>query len=128
MTLDEAINHCEEVAEKQEITAKSNLIEIDKIKADGILRLYDADAYESCMKCASEHRQLAEWLRELKESRIVLDILGQFLADTGTDVCCEDLTMIDDYCEKYCDNQKPLCWYRWAKMKAGEVNADDGEE
>lgn len=69
MTLEEAIKHCEEVAEKQEITAKSNLIEIDKIKADGILRLYDADEYESCMKCAKEHRQLAEWLKELKAYR-----------------------------------------------------------
>ena len=72
MTLDEAINHCMDVAEKQEITAKSNLIEIDKIKANGILRLYDADEYESCMKCASEHRQLAEWLRELKTYRGIL--------------------------------------------------------
>ena len=67
LTIDEAIKHCEEVAEKQEITAKSNLMEIDKIKADGILRLYDADEYESCMKCAEEHRQLAEWLKCLKE-------------------------------------------------------------
>jgi hypothetical protein len=72
MTIDEAIKHCEEVAEKQEITAKSNLIEIDKIKADGILRLYDADEYESCMKCVAEHRQLAEWLKELKAYRGIL--------------------------------------------------------
>lgn len=69
MSLEEAIKHCEEVAEKQEITAKSNLMEIDRTKVDGILRLYDADEYESCMKCASEHRQLAEWLRELKAYR-----------------------------------------------------------
>ena len=75
---------------------------------------------------SKENKQLAEWLKELKESRMVLDILGKFLADTGIDVCCEDLTMIDDdYCEKCCDNQKPLCWYRWAKMKAGEVNDDE---
>lgn len=66
LNLEEAIKHCEEVAEKQEIKAKSNLIEIDKIKADGILRLYDADEYESCMKCAKEHRQLAEWLKKLQ--------------------------------------------------------------
>ena len=70
INLEEAIKHCEEVAEKQEITAKSNLMEIDKIKADGILRLYDADEYESCMKCAAEHRQLVELLRELKTYRI----------------------------------------------------------
>ena len=75
LSLEEAIQHCEEVAEKQEITATSNLMEIDKIKADGILRLYDADEYESCMKCAAEHRQLAEWLRELKKLREIPDEL-----------------------------------------------------
>lgn len=69
MTLEEAIKHCNEVAEKQEITAKSNLMEVDKIKTDGLLRLYDANKYESCMKCAKEHRQLAEWLRELEWRR-----------------------------------------------------------
>lgn len=69
MTIDEAIKHCEEVAEKQEITAKSNLMETDKTEVDGVLRLYDADEYASCMQCASEHRQLAEWLKELKAYR-----------------------------------------------------------
>lgn len=43
MTIDDVIKYCEEVAEEQEITAKSNLMEIDKTKADGILRLYDGD-------------------------------------------------------------------------------------
>ena len=99
MTLDEAINLYERQTEE----------------------LYKAIPCDGCafQKCKKEKEQLAEWLRELKESRIVLDILGQFLTDMGIDVCCEDLIMIDDYCEKYCDNQKPLCWYRWAKMKAG---------
>ena len=40
MTLDEAIKHCEEVAEEQE--------------------------EKECLECAAEHRQLAEWLKELK--------------------------------------------------------------
>lgn len=44
MTLEEAIRHCEEVAERCAVT-------------DGNL------------KCEMEHRQLAEWLRELKELR-----------------------------------------------------------
>ena len=44
MTLEEAIRHCEEVAERCAVT-------------DGNL------------KCEMEHRQLAEWLRELKERR-----------------------------------------------------------
>lgn len=41
MTLDEAIKHAEKVAEQN----------------------------KGCQKCAEEHRQLAEWLRELKELR-----------------------------------------------------------
>lgn len=40
MTLDEAIEHCEEVAEETE-----------------------------CKNCAKEHRQLANWLKELKQLR-----------------------------------------------------------
>ena len=57
MTLDEAIKHAEEVANVCEFEA----------------RKYDmTDAYEShvaCQegKCAEEHRQLAEWLKELKQ-------------------------------------------------------------
>lgn len=113
MTIEEAIKHCEEVAEENIKQAKHCSIFGDK------------QVGLECVECAEEHRQLAAWLRELKESRMVLDILGQFLADMGTDICCEDLVMTDDYCENYCDNQKPLCWYRWAKLKASEVKADD---
>lgn len=48
MTIDEAIKHAEEVADGH-----------DRIKQIKAVTL------EEC-KCASEHRQLAEWLRELK--------------------------------------------------------------
>ena len=57
MTIDEAIKHAEEVADLCEYEASK----------------YDmSDSYEShvsCQegKCAEEHRQLAEWLKELKE-------------------------------------------------------------
>ena len=40
MTLDQAIEHCEEVASKKWVNG--------------------------CIECASEHEQLAEWLKELK--------------------------------------------------------------
>lgn len=59
MTLDEAIKHAEEVADVCEFEASK----------------YDmTDAYEShvaCQegKCAEEHRQLAKWLKELKQLR-----------------------------------------------------------
>ena len=51
MTLDEAIKHAEKVAEDHE-----------KIKCIKAVTL------EEC-KCAEEHRQLAEWLKELKQLR-----------------------------------------------------------
>ena len=61
MSIDEAIAHAEEVAvEKAEQAWDAQLQEeYTKIKP--------------CKKCATEHRQLAEWLKELKESRMVLD-------------------------------------------------------
>jgi hypothetical protein len=49
LTLDEALKHCEEIAEKY----------CEKVE-DGLT------ADDFCDSCASEHRQLAEWLRELK--------------------------------------------------------------
>lgn len=55
MSLDEAIKHCEEVMvenlEKTEDRNASDPIAIN------------------CFECAEEHRQLAEWLKELKELR-----------------------------------------------------------
>ncbi len=54
MTLEEAIEHCLEVIEKVE--------KFKRIKAV---------TYEDC-RCAEEHRQLAEWLNELKRARVLL--------------------------------------------------------
>lgn len=56
MTLDEAIKHCEEIAETQEWMSGT----------------YDDDSMGAklCKECTSEHRQLAELLRELKKYRI----------------------------------------------------------
>lgn len=56
MTLDEAIIHAEEVAEINQTIA-------DNTESD---KWQDIAA---CEKCAAEHRQLAEWLRELKKRR-----------------------------------------------------------
>ena len=56
MTLDEAIEHAEDVAEINDNIA------------------YNTDSENwmdiaQCQKCAEEHRQLAEWLKELKKYR-----------------------------------------------------------
>ena len=64
MTLDEAIKHAEEVA-----------IEEDKLckrydDASGYTRSHNEEIRTSdaknCEKCAAEHRQLAEWLKDYK--------------------------------------------------------------
>lgn len=55
MTLDEAIRHAEEVAKENEKWHMEN---------PSILG-YQEKFYD-CKGCAEEHRQLAEWLKELK--------------------------------------------------------------
>lgn len=52
MTIDEAIKHCEEVVAKYEKQAANSMSKEGK---------------EYNCECAADHRQLAEWLKELKE-------------------------------------------------------------
>lgn len=54
-SLDEAIQHCLEVAEiKKSESEKAELQGCDRYSM-------------KCEKCSTEHRQLAEWLKELKK-------------------------------------------------------------
>lgn len=62
MTLDEAIKHAEEVAEKNERRAES-VRNRPLSSAD----FYNEEVF--CTECAKEHRQLAWWLKELKRLR-----------------------------------------------------------
>ena len=67
MTLEEAIKHAEEVAEEQDKLCKRY------DDASGYSRSHNeairtTDA-KRCSKCAKDHRQLAEWLKELKQLR-----------------------------------------------------------
>jgi hypothetical protein len=85
MNIEEAIKHCEEVAEAEEQKYKewkgdySHLQKID-----------------SCKECASEHRQLANWLRELK----ALKDFANFVAES---VLEEDFEENNDfYAEVFC--------------------------
>jgi len=63
LSLSDAIKHCEEVAETNE--------------------------KEGCLECASEHRQLAEWLRELKRDREVLTELDTAIEYYENCECCQ---------------------------------------
>jgi hypothetical protein len=64
LDIDTAIKHCLEVAEQNETQA-------DKIGRQFIGSAMDKRATD-CRECAADHRQLAEWLTELKEARKLL--------------------------------------------------------
>lgn len=62
MTIDEAIKHCREVAEKKEKLANT----YESFQDCGNSKSSLTSGREKCLKCAEEHKQLARWLEELK--------------------------------------------------------------
>lgn len=73
MTIEQAIKHAEEVATEQEIL----MGRYDA--ASGYARSRNesirTESAKECEQCADEHRQLAEWLRELQERRKAPEIV-----------------------------------------------------
>lgn len=65
MTIDEAIRHCEEVARSCDWQAA----QCDE--TDG----YECHEKAGNEECASDHRQLAAWLRELKDLRLTVGMI-----------------------------------------------------
>lgn len=57
MTIDEAIRHCEEVAENY------------RCERDDAADINDVGTASDCQQCANDHEQLAAWLQELKEAK-----------------------------------------------------------
>lgn len=57
MNRDEAIKHCEEVAQEKRYEYQESLA------------VHDMEEAEKCEKCGEEHEQLAEWLKELRKFR-----------------------------------------------------------
>ena len=83
MTLEEAIEHAEEQAIRNEKEAERK-------------REYGGEFYDSevkaCLICAEQHRQLAEWLKELGERRKQPDIIRcKDCKHYHTDVCGSEL-------------------------------------
>lgn len=73
--LEDAIAHCHEKVE-----------ELKKL-ADYLDVPYgmDTSARTDCLECAKDHKQLAEWLTELRHLREVRALLKQKIADTDFD-------------------------------------------
>lgn len=91
MTIDEAIKHCEEVATEKEDNARWKLTPTFQ---------------DECIQCAADHRQLAEWLTELKEAKRLLKAAVEDLSVTVAEVyngglvceCCKWKSQIDGCC------------------------------
>lgn len=93
MTLDEAIKHCIEVAEKNDgeaevydLLAKNHNNTYEKLTASRF--------HSDCAECAADHRQLAEWLTELKELREQIQKAKAMLRDSSytLDIMCNKLS------------------------------------
>ena len=119
LDIDTAIKHCLEVAEQKEH---------DSITTTGDYEL-DIAMKEGCIQCAADHRQLAEWLTELKERRaadvkrgywkdiMMSEATGWDLSLTGgrdevlETVCsvCSDCCAFDGDGEPYLSTYCPNC-------------------
>ena len=96
LSLEEAIKHCEEVAE-----ANEKMIEYDLAYTD--------EQKEECRECAEEHRQLAKWLNELKAYKD---------ARVGCEYCK------DRYRERH-ERPCSLCKRNFVDMFEREINDDE---
>ena len=105
--LDEAIKYYEKKAEECE---RDSHFDTDYV----CYQMSEAERKE-LRECASEHRQLAEWLRELRELRV--NRIGRF--SVGCATCIHMKT--DDYTKRPCD----ICCYNYFSKYESEVNADD---
>ena len=77
LTIDEAIKHAEEVAEEKQLKAHN----LKLCKDYGNPKSTITSGVVECETCAEEHRQLAEWLKELKRLREQEPVLDKIRAE-----------------------------------------------
>ena len=133
MTLEEAIKHYEKLAEAGERDAQRWVTDGWQSSFKSLTPEREAQylserkrLYNQCLKCAKEHRQLAEWLKELKAYR-----------DTYKNYSKVEKMLICEV-EKAKENpsvKKPIAyglyqtWKFWDKNEvAREVNADEDSD
>lgn len=115
MTIDEAIKHCLEVAEHNETLIKRGYA--------GGCNSHD------CSERAENHRQLAEWLTELKARRLLMDKVCTELAELYGSPCqkpkAENFMRENGFCEdcKIIISDKE-CWFRYFHRKFNDVRMD----
>lgn len=103
LSINEAIKHAEEVATEQE-RLMGRYDAASGYARSGIEAIRTESA-KKCEKCAAEHRQLAEWLRELQERRKAPEIVRckscQYFGIEGHELYCrmwQSYTAENGYC------------------------------
>lgn len=114
MTINEAIQHClEEAGELQKRADSAELIDI----LDGL-------DVEACKECAAEHRQLAEWLTELIDSRAVQNeqeiFIHELMSKLEEAKRLLKLAVEDIHSRDYCNG----CIYESAEGKEQYLNCE----
>lgn len=94
MTIDEAISHALEVAEQEEKNSKTG----KWFEGED----WNIKAREQCAECAAEHRQLAEWLTELKEAKRLLKAAVATFNDASCNKDCCQCKWNNEGCEMSC--------------------------
>ncbi len=92
MTIDEAIEHCEEVAE--------DMTNVNESKLD-LIYCGDTECITEhmarCAKCADEHKQLADWLKDYKRLK------GQQVNEECVKRILESLREMEDAFDVICE-------------------------
>lgn len=104
MTIDEAIKHCLEVAEENDLAAETYEL-LAKNNHNAYERLTAETNSSRCAECAADHRQLAEWLKELKEAKRLL----KAAVEDNTRVLRENFGDICQFCKHYSNSEAQCC-------------------
>jgi len=123
MTIDEAISHCLEVAEQNEISAITYK-NCKEIKTNMYEKLTAEKAENDCCECAADHRQLAEWLMEVKdlreENKFLISEFDRLIKKNEEQIAeykrllklavedLEKIAAIDECTYPYCDSRCPF--------------------
>lgn len=96
MTLDEAIKRAKKIAEEQEKAAKE--WHENQVRKCELIRFAEMDyTHENeCKKCADEHRQLTEWLKDYK----------RLLEQQPCDDCVSRADLLKEYENRFIELQK----------------------
>lgn len=130
--LDEAIKHCEELAKKNEEESKNWAYGASQIDDDENRKKQYQKHAEMWQECADEHRQLAEWLRELKayKDKDMRLIYANPLGEAIRCAMCTNPIKSDRGCDGGCkvDDQMYKKVMEAVNGLIVEVNADEESE